>query len=388
MSLAGITEVFVAQYNGAGLRQRLGEPVWQMIWIALFSLLFFIPLSYWGTELFFGNSAESALERDYFSIMVLFGPFYVFYGALCGFFIGQGKTRLITWTVVVANLFNILMDWLLIFGVEGWIPPYGVKGAAIATSLATLFQGTILGIVFLSRKNRLEYGASLWKIKLKAMMECIKVGLPASIFIVVEFLAFGCYYILMKEKGAAYITVAGISQAIFILFIFFAEGIGKATTAIAGNMIGAGRSFLIPKIMKSGMMLNLCFFSATMALVVFGTPLIVSQLLPLADPVFIDEIQGSLQLSLVFYVFCLFFEGFRIQFAGILTASGDTFFLLASGASLVWIGMWLPAYIFIGLGTAPVETGSFILACYGLMASLIYLWRINRNLEETINSLI
>src|ERR1700733_10256390 len=30
--LGNITEVFVAQYNGAGLSKRLGEPVWQMLW--------------------------------------------------------------------------------------------------------------------------------------------------------------------------------------------------------------------------------------------------------------------------------------------------------------------------------------------------------------------
>ena len=388
MTLAAIAEVFVSQYNGAGLRYKMGESVWQMIWLSFISCLFFIPLSYWGTELFFGPQIESLLERDYFSIMVLFGPFYVFYSALCGFFIGQGKTKLITSVVVCANIFNILMDWLLIFGVEGWIPSLGVKGAAIATSLATLFQGLILGIVFLNRKNRLECGTSSWKPRLNAMIECIKIGLPASLCIMIEFLAFGFYYMLMKEKGSVYITVVGICQAMFILFIFFAEGIGKATSAIVGNMIGSGRSFLIPKVLKAGMILNLCFLFVVMAFVLFAKTLIISQLLPLADPKFIEEISQPLQYSLVLCVFCLFFEGFRLQFAGILTASGDTFFLLATGASLVWICMLLPVYLFIAQGTAPVEVGALILVCYAMFVSLIYYWRIGRNQKLGIASLV
>lgn len=388
MSLSGISEVFVAQYIGAGVRQKIGEPVWQMIWVAVASWLFFIPLSLYGTELFFGSSVESMLEREYFSIMLLFGPFYVFYAALCGFFIGQGKTTLITIVVVAANLFNILMDWILIFGIEGWIPSYGVKGAAIATSLATLFQGLILGFVFFNRKNRLECGTSQWRPNFKAMRDCVKIGLPTSIFIVAEILAYGCYYMIMKDKGVAYITVAGVSQSMIILFFFFCEGINKATTAIVGNLVGAGRSFLIPKVIKSGLILNVLFFILVMLLFVSGTSFVISQFLPLADPLFIEEIRPSLEMSLILLAVYIFLEGIRMQFSGVLTACGDTFFLLLSGASLVWLLMWLPVYLFIGRGNAPVEVGALISVCYCTVACLAYFWRIRRNLRQEVVSLV
>lgn len=388
MSLAGISEVFVAQYNGAGLHHKAGEPVWQMVWLSAISWLFFLPLSYWGTDVFFGAGIESVQERDYFSIMVLFGPFYVLYGALCGFFVGQGKTALITWVVVAANLFNVFFDWILIFGVDGYIPSLGVKGAAIATSLATIFQGTILGCVFLNKKNRREYGTFLWKLRFRSMMDCIKTGLPFSIFIIAEMLAFGCYYLIMKQKGPIYITVAGICQTMFILFLFFAEGLNKATTAIVGNMIGAGDTSVIPKVMKSGFLLNIFFLIGVMSFCVFGKPLIVDQLLPLADPSFIETIQDSLQISLVFFAIYLFFEGVRLQCGGVLTASGDTLFLLVVGTSLVWLVMLLPIYLLIGLGTAPVEMGAFICMFYSIVACLIYFGRIVRNQQNIIKSLI
>lgn len=388
MSLAGITEVFVAQYNGAGLRHKMGEPVWQMIWVSLGSWLFFLPLSYWGTGWVYGNGIESALERDYFSIMLLFGPLYVLYTSLCGFFIGQGKTKLITWVVIAANLFNILFDWILIFGVEGWIPSLGVKGAAIATSAATFFQCLALGFAFLSKKNRNEFGTFSWKPRLKALKECVRVGFPTSIFVFAEISAFGCYYIIMKEKGAVYITVAGICQTMIILFFFFAEGINKATTAIAGNLIGAGRSFVIPKVMKAGFKLNVVFLICVLALFVLSTPLIIAQFLPLADPFFIAEIQEPLQFSLILFAFYLFFDGLRLQFGGVLTASGDTLFLLLGGASLVWMLMWLPVYLLIAVAEAPVETGAIISVCYSAIACLVYFWRISRNQRKSIRSLV
>src|ERR1700733_6336679 len=42
--LAAMSEVFVAQYNGAGIKKRLGEPVWQMIWFSLATFLLYVPI--------------------------------------------------------------------------------------------------------------------------------------------------------------------------------------------------------------------------------------------------------------------------------------------------------------------------------------------------------
>ena len=44
--LTAMSEIFVAQYNGAKQYQRLGVPVWQMIWLSFFSLLFFFFIHY------------------------------------------------------------------------------------------------------------------------------------------------------------------------------------------------------------------------------------------------------------------------------------------------------------------------------------------------------
>jgi multidrug resistance protein, MATE family len=388
MCLAGISEVFVAHYNGAGLRQKLGEPVWQMIWLSMAAWLFFIPFSYWGPTLFFGSGVETALERDYFSIMLFFGPFSALYSALCGFFIGQGKAKLITWVVVFANLFNILMDWILIFGIEGWVPSFGVKGAAVATSLATLFQGLILGAIFLNRENRAHYGTSSWKLNVKAMAQCLKIGMPTALFIGAEILAFGCYYLVMREKGLAYITVAGICQSILIVFFFFPEGLNKATTAIVGNMIGAGRSNLILKVLKAGILLNALFMVVVTLLLFYGIPLIVDQFLPLADQAFVEEINDSLQISLLIFGVFMGLEGLRMQLSGILTACGDTMFLLISGTALVWVCMWLPVYLLIGQGTAPVEAGAVICLVYCTLVCLLYAWRVKINQRKSIEALV
>ena len=52
VSVAAIAEVFVGRFNGEKNYQRIGEPVWQMIWFSLMSFAFFIPLSMYGAQFF------------------------------------------------------------------------------------------------------------------------------------------------------------------------------------------------------------------------------------------------------------------------------------------------------------------------------------------------
>ncbi len=60
--IAAMSEVFVAQYNGARHYKRLGIPVWQMIWFALFSILFFLPLAMWFSPLIFGGERYADID--------------------------------------------------------------------------------------------------------------------------------------------------------------------------------------------------------------------------------------------------------------------------------------------------------------------------------------
>jgi putative efflux protein, MATE family len=376
MILTSIAEVFVAQYNGAGMRSRLGEPVWQMIWVSLASSLFFLPLSIWGTGLIFGSDPVSELERQYFSIMVSFGPIYALYAALTGFFVGQGKTKLVTWVVVCANVCNISLDAVLIFGVDGLIDPLGITGAAIATSFSTLFEFVVLFYVFLLPKNRKECGTSCWQLKWEPLRDCVKVGFPTALFVMVEIFAYGIYYSLMKQMGQDYITVAGICQSMLILFFFFAEGINKSTATLVGNLIGAGRTEVVPKVIRSGLTLNLIFLVFILSIFSFGMPLIIDQFLPHADSMFVESIRDTLKICLIMTAIYVFFEGVRMQFAGVLTAAGDTFFLLVAGALSVWAMMLLPIYIVIVVYGAPVEYAMFICMVYSAIACLIYYRRI------------
>lgn len=375
MVLTSISEVFVAQYNGAGHRERLGEPVWQMIWLSLLSIPFFYYMAYWGMQLYYGQADAHPMEQEYFYWMMIFGPSFPLYAALCGFFVGQGKVKVITYLAIVANIINAGLDYILIFGIEGVISPWGVKGAAIATSGSGIFQVLVLSVIFLSEKNRRDLGTTHCAFNLKLFGQCLKIGLPGAIFVAIELLGWASFYHMMSLVGEKYITIAGICQSIAFLFYFFIEGISKAATTIAGNLIGAKRRWYISKMLVSGVILLLGFLFAMLASLFYGSVFLMNLFLPDANPDLLLQIYDSLLISLYFIVIYVFFEGIRLLFSGVLTAAGDTVFLLIAGTLSIWFLLVLPVYYFIVMHHYSIEFAMFICVAYSIGACLIYLWR-------------
>lgn len=383
MVLTGIAEVFVAQYNGAGQKDKLGEPVWQMIWLSLLSTLFFFPLALWGTQWFYGP--EQSMEQEYFSWMVLFGPSFPLYSALCGFFIGQGKTHLVTLLALAANFVNACLDVALIFGVEGYIPSLGVTGAAIGTSCSSIFQVIVLLFIFLNRHHREQYGTGRYQLNRTAFWQCVRIGLPGAIFVVCELLGWTTFYSIMTLLGERYITVASIGQSLVILLFFFSDGVSKAVSTVSGNLIGAKRSFLVPKVIFSGFWLHLLFLAFMLTFFTLYSSQVITEFLPKADPNLIQSLHRPLQVCFFCLSLHLFFEGLKSVFAGVLTAAGDTWFLLVGGGLSVWMFLIMPLYFCMVFMRMPLETAFVICVLYSVSTGSLYMWRVWTGKWQTVS---
>lgn len=156
-AVASITEVFVGQYNGAKRYRDLGAPVWQMLYFSLMSGVLFVLLAFFAGPWVIAERYE-ALGVPYFKWVMLMGMFFPMIGALSGFFVAQGKTRMVLTIAVVSNALNVALDYLFIFGVERVIPSMGIKGAAIATGTSQAIAVLAYLILFLKPLHRREHG--------------------------------------------------------------------------------------------------------------------------------------------------------------------------------------------------------------------------------------
>ncbi len=373
----GMAEVYVAQYNGAGRFDQLGKPVWQMFYFALGSVLIFFAMGLWGGPLFFKGSANAALEIEYFFWFMALGFSWPLLSAVSAFFVGQGKTRLILGMSLLANGINVLLDWLLIFGVDGWFEPMGVKGAAIATNIGNLIQVVILLALFLRRENRVRYGTAKFHFDLSLFTKCIKVAIPQAALFFIEIMGFTFFYIMLGHVGPKEIFIGGVAQSVCILFFFASDGIGRGAIAVAGNFIGAGEGQKVFKTFWAGTKIHLTVgLFLALFLVVFPGPLMNLFLGDSfsfggleATPELIAEMRSTLMLTFLFCLLYLVLEGIRWLIAGILTAAGDTLFLLVGGVLGVSFALLLPTYWFVErLHHGPVAAFGIACAFVGALA--------------------
>jgi len=385
LALASISEVFVAQFNGSGDYKKTGGPVWQMIWVSLFSVFFFLPMSLWGVDLIYGDDPDTLLRRDYLRIMMFFGPSFPLFGALSGFFVGMGRVNLITALTLGANIVNASLDYVFIFGVEGVFEPLGVRGAALATCGSEIFVALILFSVFLKKKHRENFGTGYWKIDLSLLWYCCRVGFPGALLAAFEILGWAVYYMIMTYASVMHITIAGICQTFVIICYFFGEGINKGISAIAGNLIGSKKPHLAVHSLFAGLKLHLLFFILVFFCFTFFSREIFElfQSDPYAEA--LPDFYTSLKTCMILTAFYILFEGLRLLFAGALTAAGDTLFLFISGLASVWFLLVFPVYIAVVYYQLSIEGATVIAMLYGLGTSLIYFWRFRSGVWKTLS---
>lgn len=381
--LTVMSEVFVAQYNGANLHDQIGVPVWQMIWFSIFSISIFIPFALWIGPLIFSGTLYDSLQIQYFGYLMLLGPFYPLMTAFSGFFIGRGQTRLLIYVAIIANFLNLVLDGVLIFGIKNFIPAYGIKGAAIATGIGTIFQALVLGIIFFKKKNREKYGTNKWKFNFSIFKKCFKVGLPPAVFFALEIVGWTLFYMMMTSLSEVHITISSICQSIVILLSFFFDGLNRAVAALAGNFIGSKKIDLIHTLLKSSIKLLVIFTVIVSVFLVFDPKIIVDFLVPgnLESKIILwQETLGlsfysAMKISLICVFVYLFFQGIRWIFAGLLTAAGDTLFLLLAGSFSVWIFLLLPVYFIVVKFSLSVQVAWILAASYAIILSIIYWFR-------------
>jgi MATE family multidrug resistance protein len=382
--ITAMAEIFVAQYNGAKRFARLGPPVWQMIWFSVLSFLFFIPMAIWGAPLIFGNDPYAEMEIVYFRWLMFFGPSYALVTAIAGFFIGRGKTKMMIWMAVIVNFTNIVLDWALIFGIPGWIPEMGIKGAAIATCFGFFFESVFLFYLFLRKENRVQFGTGKWQLNRNEMLKCCRVGFPQGIFYTLEVLGWTVFFWMMSGLGEKHITVSSICQSFAILLSFFCDGLSRGAAAVAGNLIGAKRQNEVTKVLRSGFLLLLCFSFAT-SLILLVDPIDTVRFLFFADTdlshasaVLDPSWHESIKTCMIFVFIYILFDGFRWLFSGLLCAAGDTFFLLVVGSLSVWIFLLAPVYFVVVRNAMSIEFAWGLTMVYGALFFLVYWIRFQR----------
>jgi MATE family multidrug resistance protein len=184
----------VSQAHGAGDGRTCALALQRGVVLALL-LTIPIGLLWLGTESFLllvGQEAALAREAHLYTLARLPGlPFVLVYFALRQYLQGRELVRPAMWVIAVANGFNALFNWILIFGNLGF-PALGLVGAGYATALTRVI--TLVGLVLWVRGFRLHVEAWVpWSraaLEPRALLGLLAVGTPIAVQIATELWAF------------------------------------------------------------------------------------------------------------------------------------------------------------------------------------------------------
>jgi MATE family multidrug resistance protein len=379
-TLTNIAGVFVAQHNGAGRTKEIGQPVWQMIWL---SCLFCIPYAIaaiWVAPWIFAGSPIEQEQLVYYRWTMVISPLTCLTGALNGFFSGRGQTKIITWMTLLANVVNFVLDPILIFG-WGSIPSLGIHGACIATLIGSAMQVAALFYLFLKPEAREKYGTGNYVLKFKVWWDCVRIGGPEALGVVLELSAWGAFYMLFANLSTIHILVASVGQSMLMAFFWFGIGVENGISSVAGNLIGAGKKEEVRRAFYSGMKIVGVFSLALFCFLALGKDWIVDLFLKNPEGLEGAETLAALSVEqindarLILVQSCFMIgayvaiENVRCLLYGVLRAAGDTFFILMLSVMSTWSLLLLPTYQLMTVWKMPVSYCFWIWLWYAILTT-------------------
>jgi putative MATE family efflux protein len=231
----------ISQYLGAGRLEEVKNLPAQAIFfnimlsvVVLLSTVFIIEPIF---ELF--NASGKILEYciSYYSIRVWGFPLTLFTFAIFGIFRGLQNTYYPMVIAIIGALLNIVLDFILVYGVEGWVPALYLEGAAWASLIAQAVMA-LMAFVLLLKKTEISMKLTF------PLNKEIKRVVFMSLNLFVRALALNAALILAVREatalGDAYIGAHTIAINLWLFAAFFIDGFAAAGNSMGGKLLGAG----------------------------------------------------------------------------------------------------------------------------------------------------
>ncbi len=230
---------------------------------------------------------------------------------------------------------NIFLNIILVFGF-GPIPSLGVVGLAIASFIVRYFMGIVLLIYCLSIMRFSNYKEFNYYIKM------IKIGLPISAAILVEFVAFNLVSVIMGRVSGIYAAAHTLLCTLTTISFMIPFAISNAIAVKVGFANGAENYIDLRRYAKIGVLMSMCFMACSAIIIACIPKFLVGLFTNDSNLIFI--------CVPIVYVLSAFqiFDGLQIAFAGICKGIKKTNIVLLANFIAYWM-ISIPLGYFIGI---------------------------------------
>lgn len=243
MGLATAVTAIIARRIGEKKKDAAGTAAMQSIWLGLLcSIPFAVAGIFFSRELLALMGADEwGVDHGYRYTQWMLGgnAVIVLLFVINAIFRGAGDAAIAMRILWIANIINIILDPLLIFG-WGPIPAMGIEGAAIATTI-----GRGVGVVI--QLWALVKGGKHIQVKLskiywdaKVMLNIVKTSLGGVGQMIVSMTSWIFLMRILADVGSEAVAGSTIALRIVMFTMMPAWGLSNAAATLVGQNLGAG----------------------------------------------------------------------------------------------------------------------------------------------------
>lgn len=244
IGVGSYANVFIAQYDGATARDRVGATLWQAIYFSIMGAVVLASMSFFAEPLFrLAEHPESIFRQEviYFRILSMGSGLALTASCIGCFFSGRGITKPNMVVNIIATAINIPLDYMLIFGI-GPFPEMGIAGAGIATVSSWGMQVVMYSWLVFTKENDCNF--AVWRARafdgalFKRMM---RYGLPSGVNSLFALFGLTFFIFIVGRLGTAELAASNIVFSLDSVAFLPMIGLEIAISTLVGQAMGRGR---------------------------------------------------------------------------------------------------------------------------------------------------
>ncbi|HTH55462.1 MAG TPA: MATE family efflux transporter [Cyclobacteriaceae bacterium] len=235
-----------------------------------------------------------------------------------GIFRGAGNAAIAMRVLLLANLFNLALDPILIFGF-GPIPGFGVEGAAFSTNIGRGLGVAIQLYYLFFGKSVVRLTPTNFKVDWNIIVQVIKVSAGSTGQFLISSASWVFLARIISNFGSAAIAGYTMALRVIIFTILPSWGMANASATLVGQNLGAGKADRAEKsVWKSGLY-NMIFLSVVMIVFLFFSGPILRFFFTASEEVYSNGIR-CMQIVAMGYLF----YGYGMVITQSFNGAGDT----------------------------------------------------------------
>jgi MATE family multidrug resistance protein len=297
--------------------------------------------------------------------------------ALKRFSDGLSNTKYPMYATVLANVINIALNYLLIFGYYGF-PKLGITGAAIGTLVSRIIMAIFLWIIFINKEKFKKYIFNLnFKIINSSIFKkIIDLGFPSALQMLFEVGIFTCAIWLSGVLGKNFQAANQIAFNLSAMTFMIGVGLNVAAMIRVGNQKGLADFVSLRRIAFS-IFLLVILIEIVFAFMFFTLrdwlPTLYLDTENVAKLIENQEVIMIASELLIIVALFQIFDGLQVVILGALRGMQD----VKIPTIITFIAYWLigfPICYYLGLHTPLKSTGIWIGLLSGLGSAAIMLY--------------